>query len=67
MYGANTSSLMMKPGQTFYIKKKAPKKRREKETRGNDQSPGKQTAQKRQATRRKGNYLGTQIPTSRMI
>jgi hypothetical protein len=33
-------------------KKKAPKKGREKETRGKDQSPGKQKAQKKQATRR---------------
>jgi hypothetical protein len=32
--------------------KKAPKKGREKETRTKDQSPGKQTAQKKQATRR---------------
>jgi len=32
---------------------KAPKKGREKETRDKDQSPGKLTAQKRQATRRK--------------
>jgi len=30
-------------------KKKAPKKRREKETKGKDKSPGKQTAQKRRA------------------
>jgi len=30
-------------------KKKAPKKGREKEKRGQDQSPGKQTAEKRQA------------------
>jgi hypothetical protein len=36
---------MMKPCQTL-IKKKAPKKGREKETRGKDQSSGKQTAQK---------------------
>ncbi len=32
-------------------KKKAPKEVREKETRGKDQSPSKQTAQKRWATR----------------
>jgi hypothetical protein len=31
------------------------KKGREKETRGEDQSPSKQTTQKRQATRRQGN------------
>jgi len=36
----------------LYNKKKAPKKGREKETRGKDQSPGMQTAQKRRATRR---------------
>jgi len=40
----------------FTLKKKAPKQRREKETRGKDQSPGQQTAQKKQATRRKGNH-----------
>jgi hypothetical protein len=34
----------------------APKKGREQETRGKDRRPGKQTAQKRQATRRKGNH-----------
>ncbi len=33
-------------------KKKAPKKGREKETRAKDQSPGKQTAEKRRAARR---------------
>jgi hypothetical protein len=33
-------------------KKKAPKKGREKETNSKDQSPGKQTAQKRHTTRR---------------
>jgi hypothetical protein len=33
-------------------KKKAPKQGREKETRGKDQSLGKHTAEKRQATRR---------------
>ncbi len=36
----------------YYTKKKAPKKGREKETRGKDQSPGMQTAQKEGATRR---------------
>jgi hypothetical protein len=35
-------------------KKKAPKKGRDKETRGKHQSPGKRIAQKKQATRRKG-------------
>jgi hypothetical protein len=34
-----------------FIKKKAPKKGREKETRGKDQSQGKQAAKKRQVTR----------------
>jgi hypothetical protein len=38
-----------------FIIKKAPKKAREKETRGKDQSPTKQRAQQRWATRRKGN------------
>jgi hypothetical protein len=42
------------PNQLY--KKKPPKQRREKETRGKDRSPGKQTAQKRPATRRKGNH-----------
>jgi hypothetical protein len=37
-----------------HYKKKAPKKGREKETRGKHQSPGKQIAQKKQATRRMG-------------
>jgi hypothetical protein len=37
-------------------KKKAPKKRREQATRGKEQSPDKQTAQKRWATRRKGDH-----------
>jgi hypothetical protein len=44
---------------TKLYEKKAPKKAREKETRGKDQSPGKQTAQKRQATRKYGNH---QVP-----
>ncbi len=35
-----------------FDQKKAPKIRREKETRGKDQSPAKQTAQKRSATKR---------------
>jgi len=39
-----------------FTKKKAPKKGREKETRGKDQSPGMQTAQKRRATPRKLNH-----------
>jgi hypothetical protein len=38
-----------------FIEKKTRKKGREKETRGLYQSPGKQTAQKRWATRRKWN------------
>jgi hypothetical protein len=37
-------------------KKKAPKKGREKETRVNDKSLGKQTTQMKLATRRKGNH-----------
>jgi hypothetical protein len=40
----------MEPAKLY--KKKAPKKGREKETKANDQSPGKQTAEKRRATRR---------------
>jgi hypothetical protein len=40
----------MEPAKLY--KKKAPKKGREKETRGKDQSPGKQIAEKRLATRR---------------
>jgi hypothetical protein len=39
-----------------FIKRQHPKKGREKETRGKDQSSGKQTTQKRQATRKKGNH-----------
>jgi hypothetical protein len=35
-----------------FVKKKVPKKERKKETRCKDQSPGKQTAQKRPATSR---------------
>jgi hypothetical protein len=35
-----------------FIKRKHPRKREKKKTRGLDQSPGKQTARKRQATRR---------------
>jgi hypothetical protein len=45
---------MMNPTKLY--KKKAPKKGREKETRGEDQSSGKQTAQMRKSTRRKGNH-----------
>jgi hypothetical protein len=41
---------MMKLAKLY--KKKAPKNEREKERRSKDQSPGKPTAQKRQATRR---------------
>jgi hypothetical protein len=37
------------------IKRKHPRKGQPKKTRGKDQSLGKQTAQKGQATRRKGN------------
>jgi hypothetical protein len=40
-----------------FIKRKHPKKGKEKETRGKDQSPAsKQAAQMKGATRRKGNY-----------
>jgi hypothetical protein len=41
-----------------FVKKKEAKTKegREKETRGKDQSPGKQTAQQRRATMRKGNH-----------
>jgi hypothetical protein len=39
-----------------FIKRKHPRKGREKETKGKDQSPGKQTTQKRQAARRQGNH-----------
>jgi hypothetical protein len=39
-----------------FVKKKAPKEGREKETRGKDQSSSKQTAQQRRATMRKGNH-----------
>jgi hypothetical protein len=46
--------MRMKPIKIY--KKKAPKKGRKKETRGKDQSPGKQTTQKKWATRRKGNH-----------
>ncbi len=42
----------MHPNQSKLHKKKAPQKGREKETKGKDQSPGKQTAQKRHATHR---------------
>jgi hypothetical protein len=44
---------------TKFYKKKAPKKGKEKETRGKDQSPCKQTTQKRWATKTKGNQLRT--------
>ncbi len=44
----------MKPAKLY--KKKAPKQGREKETRVLGQSPAKQIAQKRRATRRKGNH-----------
>ncbi len=43
-------SRTMKPAKLH--QKEAPKERRKKETRGKDQSPAKQTAQKRQATKR---------------
>jgi hypothetical protein len=39
-----------------FTKRKHPKKGREKETKGKDQSPGKQAAEMRWATRRKGNH-----------
>jgi hypothetical protein len=40
----------------LYKKESTQEREREKETRGKDQSPAKQTAQKRRATRRKGNH-----------
>ncbi len=52
-WGSYKMEVLMKPARLY--KKKAPKKGREKETRGKDQSPSKQTAQKREATRRTGN------------
>ncbi len=53
---AHQASYMMKTLPKYLTNKKAPKQGREKETRGKDQSPGKQTAQKRWwAARRKGN------------
>jgi hypothetical protein len=39
-----------------FIKRKHPKKGREKKTRGKDESPSKHLAQMRRATRRKGNH-----------
>jgi hypothetical protein len=39
-----------------FRKGKHPRKGEKKETSSKDQSPGKQTAQKRRATRRKGNH-----------
>jgi hypothetical protein len=51
---------MMKPAKLY--KKKAPKKGREKETRGKDQSPGKKTAQIRQATRGNGTTKNQTLP-----
>ncbi len=45
-------------------KEKAPKKGRGKETKGNDQSRGKQTAQKRHATWRKGPTKYQNLPQS---
>jgi hypothetical protein len=46
--------MMMKPYQNLF--KKALKKGRKKETMGKEQSPGKQTTQKKWATRREGNH-----------
>ncbi len=60
--------LLVHPGHLVYVfgkddenlaklhKEKAPKKRERKKTSGKDQSPSKQTAQKRWATRRQGNH-----------
>ncbi len=45
-------------------KKKAPKKAREKETRGKDQSPGKQTAQKMAGHKEVRESLSTKTSTS---
>jgi hypothetical protein len=55
--------MMMKPCQTL-SKTKGKKKRNgvKKETRDLEQSPGKQTAQQRQATKRKGNHFELNPP-----
>jgi hypothetical protein len=60
------SSGIFFPLNSKLYKKKAPKNGREKETMGKDQRPGKQTAQKRQATRRKGNHLRAEPSSSCM-
>jgi hypothetical protein len=48
------------------LEKKAPQKGREKETKGKDQSPGKQTAQKRRVPHEGKEPLSIQTSTSRM-
>jgi hypothetical protein len=53
-WDSSKMEVLMKPAKLY--KKKAPKQGREKETRGKDQSLGKQTSRKRRATRRKGNH-----------
>jgi len=45
LYGINDETL------PNFIRRKRPRQGEEKETRGKDQSPGKQTGQKRRATR----------------
>jgi hypothetical protein len=53
----------MKIWQTL-LRKKAPKEGREKETRGKDQSPGKQTAQQRRGHKEEREPLRTEPSTS---
>ncbi len=53
-WGSYKMEVLMKPAKLY--EKKAPKKGREKQTRGKDQSLGKQTTQKRIATSKKGNH-----------
>jgi hypothetical protein len=54
----------MKPAKLH--EKKAPKKGREKETKGKDQSPGKQTAQKRHVPHEGKEPLSIKTSTSHM-
>jgi hypothetical protein len=53
----------MKICQTL-LRKKAAREGREKETRGKDQSPGKQTAQQRQGHKEEMEPLRTELSTS---
>jgi hypothetical protein len=50
------SNFIKRKHQKNTKRKRKKEKGREKETRDLEQSPGKQTAQQRQATRRKGNH-----------